>query len=571
MQTGKEEQQATTESIRSVVNAASRISAMIPTSYIDSLLASVDIVELIGQTVPLRKTGSNYSGVCPFHKADKGSFTVAPEKRFYHCFGCGAHGSAINFVIQQYGMSFVEAVEFLGDMLGWPSLETSPARRASQKKLVNKSEAFDVALKYYRQKLKESPKAIDFLKNRGISGKTAAKFGLGFAPEAWHNLEAAFGSDYRSSNVLESGLVIQTDQGRVYDRYRDRLILPFFDNRRQIVGLIGRSIGSAEPTFLLPPRNDSPLSGFDIFGLSQARSAIRESASAIVAQGCLDVLALHERGFDNSVSIARSRTVTSDHVSVIFRSTSLILFCFDATANGNRLAWRAMEAALPVLTDKNSIRFVLLPDGQSPSNTVSRGDSLGEFRLSLKSAIPLSEFLVQTLTQRHDIKSVEGRAAMMRDATDLLEKIRAPFIKQFIRERLDALCQDDLELLSSTEEHDACLDRALSTAVGDIVIVSPWISRQGVERFDFCKKVSEARQRGVSITIFTDLELNQDRSNGSPSGDLIADGSYAALVAAGARIEFVCKIHSKILVVDESMMCIEEWPRVVGQGFGFYK
>lgn len=544
---------------------------MIPASYIESLLASVDIVELIGQTVPLRKTGSNYFGVCPFHRSDKGSFTVAPAKGFYHCFGCGAHGSAISFLIEHNGMSFLEAVEFLTDMLGWPPLDPNPARNTAKHQRERNSDALDVALRFYKQKLKESPEAIEFLKSRGISGKTAAKFWLGFAPNAWQNLEATFGNDYKSENVLKSGLVIQTDQGRLYDRYRDRLILPFFDNKGRAVGFIGRSIGSAEPAFLLPPKDDAVRSRLEIFGLNQARAAIRKSGSAVVAQGCMDVLALHERGFDNSISIARSRTVTSDHISVIFRSTSLILFCFDATTDGNRQAWRAMEAALPVLTDKKSIRFVMLPEGQSPSSIVSRGEDLSEFGLLLKSAIPLSEYLLQTLTQRHDIRSVEGRAALMRDATDLLEKIQAPFVKQFIQERLDALCQDDLELLGSTEEHDSCLENALSTAVCDLVIVSPWISRQGIERFELCRKVSEAHQRGVSITIYTDIELNQDRANFSPSGDLITDGSYAALTAAGARIEFVSKIHSKILVADESMMCIGSFNWLSAARAGKYK
>lgn len=533
-----------------------RIRLMIPASYIEALLASVDLVELISKTVALRKTGSNFSGICPFHKADKGSFTVAPAKGFYHCFSCGAHGNAIGFLMESNGMSFPEAVEFLSEVLGWPLPENSPARLNEKIKHAVISDSLDVALRYYKQSLKESPEAIAFLKDRGISGKTAAKFWLGFAPNGWQNLEAVFGGDYGSNNVLNSGLVVKNDHGRVYDRYRNRLMLPFFDYKGRTVGFIGRAISSAEPTFLLPAKDDSVKSRLDIFGLNQARAAIRTLGSAIVAQGCMDVVALHEQGFCNVISIARTRAVSSEHISAIFRHTSLILFCFDATAAGNRKAWRAMEAALPVITDKKSIRFVMLREGQSPSSAVALGEGRSDFGLWIKSAIPLSEFLLQTLTERHDAMSVEGRAALMGEATSILDKIQAPFVKQFIQKRLDALCRDDLELLGSTEEHDAFLVQSLSTAICDLVIVSPWISRQGIERFDLCRKIAEARQRGVSITIYTDLELNQDRAINSPYGDLIADGSLAALTAAGARVEFVRRIHSKMLIVDTTLMCI---------------
>lgn len=280
---------------------------------------------------------------------------------------------------------------------------------------------------------------------------------------------------------------------------------------------------------------------------------------------------MHERGFHNVVSIPALGRTSVQIIASLFRQVPLVLICFDNTDMGNRSAWAVMEASLAEISDKKNIRFVSLPEGQSPTSTLDLEDGGANMRLLLQGAMPLPDFLLEGLVSEFDVRSIEGRAGLMSCASDIVDKIKAPYVQQFIRERLEALCREDLELLTTTEEHDEFLSRTIDEAESELVVVSPWITKQGLERSDICKKIYAATKRGVKVTIYTDAQLNKARKDNSRTGDLFDDGSHAALIASGAKIVFVRRIHSKLVVADRSVLCIGSFNWLSAAGRGRFK
>ena len=544
---------------------------MIPTTYIDALLEAADIIEIVGAEVPLKRGGRNHIGNCPFHKSPHNQFTVSPEKRFYHCFGCGAHGSVIAFLMAFNGLKFVEAVELLAQKVGFEPPDTGYRKPSSKDTLSQTAPLHEKAFIFYKAELKAAPDAISFLKGRGISGPTAAKFGIGFAPDGWQSLQPILGNAYKTDAVIKAGLAIRNDAGRTYDRFRNRLVFPLFQANGAPAGFIGRSLNGAKPIILRQPQDEATPVRSRIFGNLEAKTAILTERHAIVVSGCMDVLAMHENGFHNTVSFSAIGRSSVDIVAALFRQAPLVLVCFDNTDFGNRAAWSVMEAALPEITDKQSIRFVALPEGQSPSSTLAAEDGAKYLRLLLQGAMPLPDFLLEGLVSEWDVRSIEGRAGLMSAATDVVAKIKAPFIRQFIQERLDALCSEDLELLTTTEEHDEFLTDTIAGAESELVVVSPWVTKQGIERSDFCRKIFIATQRGVDVTIYTDAQLNRARKENSRTGDLFDDGAHAALVASGAKVVFVRRIHSKLVVADRSVLCVGSFNWLSAAGHGWFK
>lgn len=544
---------------------------MIPTTYIDALVAAADIVEVIGSDVELKKSCANYVGVCPFHKTSQTQFTVSPEKRFYHCFGCGAHGSVIGFVMEFHGIKFVEAVEMLAKRLGIdppdPGYRRPPAKRASAEiePLLVAAQAF------YKSQLKVAPEAVRFMKSRGITGPTAARFGIGFSPEGWQNLKPVLGDAYETEASVKAGLAIRPESGRTYDRFRGRLTFPLFHSNGAPAGFVGRSIDGSEPKILRQPQGEEVPARSRVFGISVARKAMRDGDSVVVVPGCMDVLAMHERGFHNVVSVPALGRASAEIVAALFRQVRLVIVCFDNTEDGNRTAWSFMEASLPAVSDKRSIRFAALPEGHGPSSALGLEDGAANLRLALEGAQPLPDFLLEGLAADYDVRTIEGRAGMMGRAAEIVDKIEAPFIRQFIRERLDSLCADDIEMLTTTEEHDAFLSRTIEEARSELAVVSPWITKQGLERSDVCRKIYAATRRGVKVTVYTDVQLNRARKDNSRTGDLFDDGSHAALVASGAEIVFVRRIHSKLVVADSSVLCVGSFNWLSAAGRGRFK
>lgn len=408
---------------------------MIPQSFIQDLLARVDIVDVVGRHVQLKKGGQNFLGLCPFHSEKSPSFTVSPSKQFFHCFGCGAHGSAIGFLMEHRGQGYVEAIRDLAQMVGMqvPETERAADSHAKGKAL---TDFLARAAEFYRNQLKDCRAAVEYLKARGISGKTAARFALGYAPDAWQPLRAVF-DQYENPRLVEGGLVI-ADQGKRYDRFRGRVIFPIRSARGQVIGFGARVIDAGEPKYLNSPETPVFRKGQELYGLFEARDSIRQRDRAIVVEGYMDVIRLAQTGFEESVGVLGT-AVTSAHVSALFRITDHVVFAFDGDAAGGKAALRALQAALPVVTDAKRASFVLLPEGEDPDSLINAGGSAA-FAQALADALPLSRFFIRSLAEnRNGSGSAEDRAEMLGHAKALLLSMTSGVMRlQLLRELAEA-------------------------------------------------------------------------------------------------------------------------------------
>ena len=411
---------------------------MIPDSFKQDLLNRVDIVDVVGRFVQLKKGGANFMGLCPFHNEKSPSFTVSPAKQFYHCFGCGAHGNAIGFLMEYSGLGYVEAVTDLAENAGMKMPEYEA--RGSAKALPEGPDLYAImqqAMQFYRDKLKDSTRAVDYLKGRGLSGKVAAQYGLGYAPDGWQSLQAAF-PKYDDKSLKDVGLVIENDEGRRYDRFRDRIMFPIMNQRGVVIGFGGRILDAGEPKYLNSPETPLFEKGRELYGLSQARQGIREAGRAIVVEGYMDVIALaqHEVGY----AVATLGTATSAiHIQKLFRQTDEIVFCFDGDNAGRKAAWHALEVSLPCLADHKAVKFLFLPAEDDP-DTFVRAHGKDTFEKKLVEARPLSDVLLSELKSRVDMSSLEGRSRILHEAKPLLQKISAPALQLQLVKQLADLC-----------------------------------------------------------------------------------------------------------------------------------
>ncbi|MEO0047813.1 MAG: hypothetical protein RLZZ410_772 [Pseudomonadota bacterium] len=410
---------------------------MIPQSFIADLLNRVDIVEVVGRHVTLKKAGANYQGLCPFHNEKSPSFSVSPTKQFYHCFGCGAHGSAISFLMEHSGLTYVDAIEELARSSGLtvPREERRPQDLARQKQALALSEVMSPAADWYKQQLKGAPRAIDYLKRRGLSGEIAKRFGLGYAPESWQGLEAVFGTyteDAIANVLVEAGLIIQSDAKR-YDRFRDRIMFPIRNPKGQVIAFGGRILDAGEPKYLNSPETPLFSKGNTLYGLFEARQAIRDKGYVIVCEGYMDVVALAQLGFANGVATLGT-ACTSNHVRSLMRQSDRIVFSFDGDAAGQRAAKRALEACLPMMADDKEVKFLFLPEEHDPDSFV-RERGADAFEQAINQAMPLSTFFIQVANEGHDWNTPEGRAQTQHDAKPLILAMPAIALRaQLIRE-----------------------------------------------------------------------------------------------------------------------------------------
>jgi DNA primase len=411
---------------------------VIPQDFIQQLLARVDIVEVIDRHVKLKKSGQNYSACCPFHSEKTASFSVSPTKQFYHCFGCGAHGTAVGFLMEYNGMGFREAVEELAVSVGMALPAEANRQEALEKARENATltEVMASAAAFYRRSLKASPRAIDYLKRRGLTGEIAAAFGLGYAPDDWQGLKAAV-DDYSVAALKECGLVIDSEEGRRYDRFRDRVMFPIWDQRGGVIGFGGRVIDAGEPKYLNSPETALFEKGRELYGLFQARRTIRDTGTVIVVEGYMDVVALAQAGVGNAVATLGTAT-TPMHVEKLLRLADNLVFCFDGDKAGQRAAWRALEQSLPVLQDGKDVRFLFLPEEDDPDTYVRR---LGKeaFLDAQAKATPLSQYLLDQLKAQVDLSSDEGRARLVNLAKPLVVQVAAPTVALLMRRKLAEL------------------------------------------------------------------------------------------------------------------------------------
>ena len=396
---------------------------MIPDSFVQELLARVDVVDVVGQYVQLKKSGVNLLGLCPFHSEKSPSFTVSPSKQFYHCFGCGAHGSAISFIMAHTGSSFPDAVQALASKIGMsvPQSVQSPVARqqAQERKIIQSTHerVLETAQAYYVKQLKSNPQAIRYLKGRGLSGEIAAHFGLGWAPIDRQGLSEVF-QRYEDDVLVEAGLVIQSEDGRRYDRFRDRVMFPIRNVKGQIIGFGGRIIGKGEPKYLNSPETPLFAKGNELYGLWEGRQAIRSEGQVIVVEGYMDVVGLAQLNIAHAVATLGTAT-TPMHIQKLMRAADRVVFSFDGDSAGRKAAWRALQVCLPLLRDDISIRFLFLPAEHDPDSYV-RAFGEAAFRACLNESEPLSGFLLNELASRHNLTEAEGRSACVHEAKPLL-------------------------------------------------------------------------------------------------------------------------------------------------------
>ena len=424
----------------------------IPQNFIQELVSRADIVEIVGRSVQLKKGGANFMGLCPFHSEKSPSFSVSPSKQFYHCFGCGKNGNAISFLIENNGMTFIEAVQDLAQQFGMqiPEDDATPQdrERAAQQraKQATLTDVLEKAGEAYRKHLRTSPKAIAYFKGRGLSGEIAREFGLGYAPEGWRSLASVF-PDYEEPLLAESGLVIvNDDDDKRYDRFRDRVMFPIRNVKGECIGFGGRVLGDEKPKYLNSPETPVFSKGRELYGLYEARQALRERGFVLVTEGYMDVVALAQLGFPNAVATLGT-ACTTEHVQKLFRFTDSVVFSFDGDTAGRRAARKALDGALPYATDVRSVKFLFLPPEHDPDSFI-REFGADAFSRYISEATPLSRFLVEAAREGCDLGSAEGRARMAANARPLWSALPDGALKRQLLAEIAALVQLDVAELS---------------------------------------------------------------------------------------------------------------------------
>lgn len=428
---------------------------MIPKAFIDEVLNRVDVVALISQSVTLKKTGSNLQGLCPFHQEKSPSFTVSETKQFYHCFGCGAHGTAISYLMEYGGLTFVDAIEELAKSVGLtvPQQSHQAQPLENQQQTVALTQSMEKIMMGYREQLKKNERAINYLKNRGLSGEVAKQFGLGYAPDAWQSLEALFGSyeiDATATLLAETGMIIQSEvEGSLrvkrYDRFRDRIMFPIRNLKGQVIGFGGRVIDKGDPKYLNSPETILFKKGNTLYGLFEARKHIREKAFVLVCEGYMDVVALAQMGFPNAVATLGT-ACTDTHIQLLLRHTDRVVFSFDGDTAGRKAAKRAFEAAIPYLADDKEIRFLFLPTEHDPDSYI-RAHGREQFQSEIEKALPLSRFFLELVSEQIDLSTAEGKAQVQNNAKEYFKKMPPIALRvQILRELARLLGATQIEL-----------------------------------------------------------------------------------------------------------------------------
>jgi len=412
------------------------MAGLIPDSFIEELLGRIDIVEIVERRVPLKRAGREFQACCPFHDEKTPSFTVSPQKQFYHCFGCGAHGSAIGFLMNFEGLEFVDAVEDLAHHVGLEvPREASRAARPS----VDLYEILEAAMVFYQQQLKDNPEAIEYLKKRGLSGEVAKTFGIGFAPAGWDKLITRLGTDQKRMDRLKRAGMLSEGKSGEYDKFRHRIMFPIHDRRGRVIGFGGRALDEDGPKYLNSPETELFHKGRELYGLYLARKSQAKLDRILVVEGYMDVVALAQFGFENCVATLGTAT-SGDQAELLFRAADEVVFCFDGDRAGRKAAWRALEATLPRLREGRQARFLFLPEGEDPDSMV-RQLGAEAFSAELDKAQALSEFFFDHFTRDVDMGSIDGRARLVEQAKPLMDKIPDGVFHDMMMGRLESLAQ----------------------------------------------------------------------------------------------------------------------------------
>jgi DNA primase len=506
------------------------VAGRIPQDFIDDLIARADIAEVIGSRLQLKKHGREFKAPCPFHSEKTPSFTVSAEKGFYHCFGCGAHGTALGFLMEHDGLEFPEAVEELAQMLGLevPRSEQTEARTA----ITPLFEVLAEAARLFQQALKKHSTASDYLKSRGLDGATVRDYGIGYAPPGWDFLLRQFDTDDATRRNLKSaGLIAERDQGGFYDRFRDRIVFPIRDSRGRVIGFGGRIIANEEPKYLNSPETALFHKGRELYGLFEARRAIRKLDRLLVVEGYMDTVSLAGQGFRESVATLGTAT-TPEHLRRLFRATQDVIFCFDGDRAGREAAWRALQTSLPEMREGRQIRFLFLPDGEDPDSIV-RSEGAAGLNERLQNTLPLSDYMLRELKTQTDTGSVDGRARLAELARPLLKNIPDGFYKALLTDqlateigmgpdKLTALLRDDNESTAPRTGRQSRTRPPIRRAGG-----RPTLIRQAIQvilnypsiraQIEPPARLRDIRQRGAPVLLEL-LDLTAQKPNLNSAG-----------------------------------------------------
>jgi DNA primase len=413
----------------------------IPQHFIDELISRADIVEIIGARVQLKKAGREYKACCPFHSEKTPSFWVSPDKQFYHCFGCGKHGTALGFLMDHDHMAFPEAVEELASRIGLEVPHEGPADSGARRL---DEPLFDLMARvaaFYREALAREPRASEYLARRGLTAETLEHFGIGYAPNSWNEVLKRFGGgEAERKRLSETGLIIERERGspregeRHYDRFRDRIMFPIRDLRGRVIAFGGRIIDNGEPKYLNSPETVLFHKGRELYGLHETRKTRRNLTRLVVVEGYMDTVQLHQSGIDYAVATLGTAT-TADHFRRVFRLVPAVTFAFDGDRAGRAAAWRALQQALPEAREGREIRFLFLPQGHDPDTLVAE-EGAAAFEKRLDSAVPLSEYLVQELSEQNELQHADGRARFAEAARPLFLKVQEGVYQELLLERL---------------------------------------------------------------------------------------------------------------------------------------
>lgn len=465
---------------------------MIPESFIQELLNRTDIVDIIDKRVQLKKAGANYVACCPFHQEKTPSFSVSPSKQFYHCFGCGVHGSAITFLMEYEGLTFVEAIEDIASSLGLSVPNEKITNIIEKKDNFGLEEALKIANHYYQKSLRNSPKAIDYLKSRGLTGKVAKEFSIGFAPEGWQNLEKTF-KNYEDKVLEKAGLIQKNDAGKYYDRFRNRIIFPIINEKEKVIGFGGRVIDSEDsPKYYNSPETPLFQKSYELYGLIYARKAIRDRGYVLVVEGYMDVVSLAQHDFKNVVATLGTAT-TIYHIKKLMRYTQDIIFCFDGDTAGKAAAWRAMMNALTALTDKVRLKFLFLPKNHDPDSYI-RENSKQDFNKLAETSIPLTEYIIRNLTSTNDLTSQDKKVRLLNEVDPIINLLKAPRLSLLFRKRIAQLVGLDMEEISK-------------------ILKAPKQEKQNINNFKKIEKrmpINPVRRFNLFIIIKPELALASD-------------------------------------------------------------
>ncbi len=487
------------------------MAGLIPQDFIDDLLNRVDLAEVVGNRVSIKKAGREFKGCCPFHSEKTPSFTVSPDKGFYHCFGCGAHGNAIGFLMENDKMEFVEAIEELAAMIGVDvprEAGSDNARPASSNAAL--FELMNQAASFYQQNLKDADAAIEYLKSRGLDGKTAQRFMIGFAPPGWDNLLQHLGKgSTEREHLLTTGMLIRKED-RVYDRFRERVQFPIRDSRGRVIGFGGRTMDGSEPKYLNSPETPIFHKGRELYGLYEARQALRTIDKLLVVEGYMDVISLAQHGVNNAVATLGTAT-TPEHLKRLFRITQEVVFCFDGDRAGRQAAWRALQVSLPEMREGRQIRFLFLPEGEDPDTIVRTEGSTGMQR-RLDDSLPLSDYLLRELREQTDMSSMDGRARLAELAKPLLRQLPEGVYRDLLSKQIaDEVGLNQERLSQHIDDNDGADERRIGrpvkrpekpggkvTPVRHAVRVILHYSQQ-IGAFQVPERLSEVDQPGIPL------------------------------------------------------------------------